>query len=673
MPKFIPNPKYLRMVAWALLALGCLFGLEWVLLGHSLFGSVPALEKLSFYTATLTALSASFILADSDSKIQLYTPIIGLAFCAVLSIPEIQDSVNLGSASPGTLYCFSILFASALISINKAFKVPKTFFFLMFASVQAVGVIGIAQYLLGIEDLGQQGFFENLAPSTSLIILLMAPLMFVQGNFRVLDRKQRYNLAHQNMALALFLLPIGLSLLSALPTLIEKINEGPDLVPILLGSASLLSCWFLYSFGDYAGEKEAEVSEKLEKQAYELERLYAQQILDAEEKAEEQTRFSSLLAHEIRTPLSTVLGLVEVLKISKSEQLKSVDCWDNLQQIESSAKLLREMINSVLDYAKLKAGRLSVQKNACVLEAFLQELTSIYAPVAARKRIRLVHSQPDFEPRSVMIDEIRVREILSNLIDNALKFTEEEGCISINVKKAEIHGIQKLVFEIKDDGVGIEQVQLERIFQPFRQASEGISRRYGGTGLGLSYSRELAEFMGGTLCVESEYGIGSIFKLQLPFVATPSEAAGQSTEGEPSNHVQIDGHSKDVVIRALMVEDHPLNATIHSTLLKEIGIECDWVDSGEKALSKVERADQYDVILMDINLGSGLNGLETTLKLREKFGQKLPPVLALTAGTLDTEIEKISNSGIKGIIPKPFDLVVAKEAIQNATMSQELS
>ncbi|MDX1669324.1 MAG: ATP-binding protein [Limnobacter sp.] len=639
-------------------------GLRWFVLPASVFEQWPFIEKLSLHTAILSCLTTGFILSQSRSRGQTAYPLIGLIYCALLTFTGLQTWLDMGSASPGTVYSFTILFVTALLSTYTGIKLPKGLYFLLFASVQSVGVIGITQYILDLEDISNKGFFQELSPSTSLILLMMAPLMFVQANFKVLDKQQKYNLAHQNMAVALFALPIGLALLSALPNLLEGIKNSPELLPILLGLSSMLSCWFLFSFGAYAGEKETEVQIQLDLQAKELEELHAQQLTQAEEKVKEQTRFSSLLAHEIRTPLSTVLGLVEVLKLNKTEELKSVGCWNNLQQIESSAKLLREMINSVLDYAKLKAGRLSVLKNACELKPFLEELGTIYEPVAKRKRIEFTLVPVDFEPNTVMMDETRVREIMSNLIDNALKFTPNGGRVQVIAQRTGQAPHQQLVFKVIDNGQGIDPSQKERIFQPFKQASEGISRRYGGTGLGLSYSRELAEFMEGRLEVESQQGQGCTFTLTMPFVKASTEERKQQKPAEEENISMeaVDDH----VVKALMVEDHPLNATIHSTLLKEIGVDCDWVESGEKALEKVQTADQYDVILMDINLGEGLSGLETTVELRHRFGTKLPPVLALTAGTMDSELDQIKQCGIKGLIPKPFDLIVAREAIRNA-------
>lgn len=359
---------------------------EWLFTGHFFLKGNLFLKDLSLYTALLGGFCCVFLLSRKNSKVQTWLPFSGLAVCALLYLPGLQKLINLGNASHATLYAFSFIFVTTIINKKSERFSLTALVFLMYSVVQFVGVIGVSRYLLQIDSASGSGVFQYLSPSTSLMFLLLTPLLFAQSSFNVMDLKSEQNLAHQNMALALFFLPLGVAGSALLTNSVQMmIDSSAGSIPLMLGTSTFLGSFFLYLFGSYAGRKEKEVTTKLREQAQELESLHADKIKAAEAIASEQSRFSSVLAHEIRTPLSTVLGLVEVLRNKHSEDLKSIGCDKKFRQIETSAKLLREMINSVLDYTKIKAGKLSLNPQPHSIPLLLEELAFLYASTVQDK------------------------------------------------------------------------------------------------------------------------------------------------------------------------------------------------------------------------------------------------------------------------------------------------
>lgn len=360
---------------------------------------------------------------------------------------------------------------------------------------------------------------------------------------------------------------------------------------------------------------------------------------------EAQEDFFSAMSHEIRTPLNAVIGIADLLlkRNPRNDQLKLV------RTLDFSAKNLMGLINDVLDFSKIRAGKIEVEEINFNLKDLLGNIKLSLSQLAANKGISMELAMADDLPELVKGDYVKLSQILNNLLGNALKFTEK-GSVKLKVVMVEeSDGQYFLSFSVKDTGIGIPADKLPQIFEPFHQAGRETHRKFGGTGLGLSIVKNLIELQGGNIRVESKENIGTTMTFELPFFKVDKDKPVQAL------HI---AHIKDVKwkmkLNVLYVEDVATNQYLIEEILSDWGIRVDMVSSGEDALDKVNSC-IYDMILMDIQM-PGMDGFETTRKIRSKKGNyfKEVPIIAMTASTSGSTKEKVFKSGMQDLVSKPI-------------------
>ncbi|HEY9184224.1 MAG TPA: ATP-binding protein [Salegentibacter sp.] len=362
---------------------------------------------------------------------------------------------------------------------------------------------------------------------------------------------------------------------------------------------------------------------------------------NAEKASMAKAQFLSTITHELRTPLYAVTGLTHLLlEESPTENQK-----EHLNSLKFSGEYLLSLINNILDLNKLEANKVEIMEASFNLEKRISDVLIALKNSADDKHTK-IHFNFDKEiPRKLKGDPLKISQILINLIGNSIKFTED-GDIWISVKKAKQDGpFIWLNFEIKDNGEGITKEKQKAIFENFTQGSTQINRKFGGTGLGLSIVKNLLHLLGSDINLESELGKGSCFTFELKFEA--EEYQNNETSELPST---IDNTEVMKGKKILVVEDNKINQMITRKILEKNDIICDVADNGTDAIEKIKSED-FDLVLMDIHM-PGISGIEATAEIR-KFNSNIP-IIALTAVTLDDNLDEFYGNGFSDIIPKPY-------------------
>jgi PAS domain S-box-containing protein len=388
---------------------------------------------------------------------------------------------------------------------------------------------------------------------------------------------------------------------------------------------------------------------------FELEILLRKARAEAEEATRAKSEFLANMSHEIRTPMNGVLGFAELMLHNDL----SPDQRKQVELIVQSGRSMMMLLNDILDLSKIEAGQIEIDRQAFWLEHLVRGCAQLHLAAAERKGLKI--SVEGFEDVGQIIsDNQRLRQILLNLIGNALKFTSR-GEITL---RCDIDD-DLLRLSVRDTGIGIDRDQLSQIFRPFSQAENDTAKRFGGTGLGLSISRQLAELLDGYIDVESELGIGTCFTLTIPLVEPdePTEEPAPPIE-EP---VDLEGpNSLPPACHILLVEDHDINRLLVRTMLERCGQRVSTAINGEQAIAKVLEAElhgePYELVLMDIQM-PGCDGYQATRAIRaEGIKPEALPIIALSANAFPEDIAASKQAGMQAHIAKPLvfaDLVLA--------------
>ncbi len=376
---------------------------------------------------------------------------------------------------------------------------------------------------------------------------------------------------------------------------------------------------------------------------------------DAAERASRaKSEFVSRMSHELRTPLNAIIGFAELLE---AEPL-SLSHKNYVTLIGNSGKHLMELINAVLDHAKIEAGSLTLESIAFDLVVEIEAVKTIVGDRAHTKGLDFVATIAPEVPQVVLGDPTRLRQILINLLINAVKFTEQ-GVVRLCVTTDQ----HLVVFSVQDSGIGMRPEVLTRLFKPFSQADDSITRKFGGTGLGLLISKELIEAMGGNIEVDSEVGVGSVFRFGLPLVAAPSlpeHLISQSTSLNSQLPLAqlLEG-------KVLLVDDNHVNQKLAGAMLKRLDLNYDFADNGIVALQRLA-TNHYALVLMDMEMPE-MDGVTATLQIRADeltHHSGHLPIIAMTANAMQEDRERCFAAGMDGYVSKPVRLSALENEIR---------
>ncbi len=363
------------------------------------------------------------------------------------------------------------------------------------------------------------------------------------------------------------------------------------------------------------------------------------------------SEFLANMSHELRTPLNAIIGFSELLLDETCGSLID-DQRDYVGDILSSGRHLLELINDILDLSKIEAGKMRLLRERFELGPVVEEAASLLRVEASKKRIELSISVPDHD-YAIRADRSKIKQILYNLLSNSVKFTPEEGSIRVSAAAGE----DLVRFEVTDTGIGIPEEEQERVFEAFTQVDGSYSRRYQGTGLGLTLVKKFVQMHGGRLWLESRVGSGSTFRFTIPNPEPGSEANlvddRNRDEGETPGERARSASGGSAVPLILVVEDHDANRKLVTELLAREGFRVVGAASGEETLKVVESI-RPDLILMDIQL-PGVDGLEIVRRLRSESRTAGIPIVALTAHAMSEDRLKAQEAGCLGFIAKPID------------------
>ncbi len=443
-----------------------------------------------------------------------------------------------------------------------------------------------------------------------------------------------------------------------------------------LGSLCIMDTKPNYSFDDKQAKQLAQFAE-IAADALQLQ----EKQLQAKRADKMKSDFLANMSHEIRTPMNGIIGMVEMLNDTKLSG-EQRDCVDNIQ---ISTEHLLSVINGILDLSKVESGKMTIEAVPMNLSMVCRDVVNLFAVKARQRGLTLDYHYTEQLSPYMKGDPVRLKQVLTNLVNNAIKFTREGGRVSINVTQASLsyckpatlkdavdatsnpisstnhtsHTINDVInpavdceemslcIDITDTGVGIKPESLDAIFDAYNQADKSTHRLYGGTGLGLSICKSLVTLMGGHIWVSSVVGVGTTFRvlLPLPILEQAEYVAWQQSKGSVS---ELTGH-------ILLVEDDTVNAIIAKKALMDGGHTVTHVTDGQKAIEKfVEDPKLYEVILMDHHMPI-MDGMQATIRLHELYDASLlPPIIALTANAMDGERKKYIQVGMQDYCTKPF-------------------
>ena len=392
-----------------------------------------------------------------------------------------------------------------------------------------------------------------------------------------------------------------------------------------------------------------------------------QKLFVAKEAAELANRakdsFLATMSHEIRTPLTGMLGMLEVLSLTPLDH----DQDETLKAVWESGRSLLRIVNDILDWSKIEAGKLTLSPRSISIPRLLQEVVNTYSRVASSKSLLLWHHADARLAAAHIVDPLRLSQVLNNFVSNALRFTRS-GEIELRAERLErLDSCERIRFSVRDTGIGIDREVQQHLFQRYRQESADTARMYGGTGLGLSICRRLADLMDGQLELVSEPGQGSTFSvtLSLPISATPGDMGMTALPEVTRKHVQPlleEGAEAPLV---LAVDDHPINRDLLVRQIKLLGLRAETAENGQVALSLWQEG-RFALVITDCHMPE-MDGYVLTQEIRRIEAEKRltrTPVIAWTANALAEEKERCQNAGMDALLVKPADLSQLKEVLK---------
>ncbi len=379
----------------------------------------------------------------------------------------------------------------------------------------------------------------------------------------------------------------------------------------------------------------------------------------AEEAAESKATFLANMSHEIRTPMNAILGFVE--QLSKHEQ--NTDRKKMFETIEHSSQALLTVINDILDISKLQSGKVVIDVHSCNLRKLFSEVEELFHINCNKKQIHFKLTVMEDVPEYALLDGMRLKQIITNLLGNAIKFTNEDGHIRVDVVFDEKK--QQIEVFVVDDGIGIAKIHVDKIFNVFEQEDASTTRRFGGTGLGLTICKQLIELMDGAIGVDSQEGDGSRFYISLPYHPC-TQNSEQTNAALLSEALTLEG-------KVLIVEDNHTNQLLLSMILDDLGITYDIADHGQAAVDMIGSGTHYDLILMDENMPV-MNGMEAVKLIREHEKEnavEAVPIIAVTANALSGDKERFLEAGMDDYVAKPYNEITLRQTLAKYLSKKE--
>jgi PAS domain S-box-containing protein len=669
--------------------------------GLTLFGDIPDLfhkENLTFYFWIswffALMLARSFLETkenepDLDAIIKLF---ISITLVSILVTPGLERTIRIQVAVFATIPYAILMVWISWIVIKRGNPVALFYFTAWFLNFSSVIV-----YALTITGFFPLNFMTSNSPHFGIICQMViisfaladrikiAQKKAARANKRSLDHLRRYRSLFDNAVEGIFQISLNRRFIDANPAMAEmlgyqspeslvnnvqdalrlcypkeedfksvlrKIERGQDISEIearyidqhgeTRWATSTLR--IIYRNDDSASHLEGtfvDITERVEREKARIEKDVA------EASATAKSRFLANMSHEIRTPLTAIIGYGESLL---DDTLSDEEKRESSEVVVRSGKHLLALVNDILDHSKIDAEKMKTEIITIDLLEIFKEIKNYFQPKAENKHITFTIQYEFPLPEQIQTDPTRLKQILINLCGNALKFTEKGG-ITINVRCDRSEEL--LIVQVIDTGIGVKEEQLDKLFDPFAQASPATARQYGGTGLGLSISRQLAEILGGSITANSTYGEGSEFEVHVAtgsldhtrMIRNHSDVAAQRLHPKQTQVPHLKG-------RVLYAEDNEVNCKLVTLLIKKTGASIITVPNGAKALEIVTRHDEhFDLILMDIQMPV-MDGRDATVAIRAAGINT--PIIAMTANVMEQDVAEYKQAGCTEFMPKPI-------------------